>query len=70
MFYLLKIIRILRTSRSKPEDPLHHETLTVLDAAILPALTLMEGNCCMAEEVYTLLKLYPYQCRYDIMFYY
>ncbi|XP_068627551.1 THO complex subunit 2 [Battus philenor] len=61
---MYKIIRILRTSRSLAEDPLHHEALTVLDAAILPALTLMEGNCCMAEEVYTLLKLYPYQCRY------
>ncbi|KAL4708772.1 hypothetical protein ACJJTC_011736 [Scirpophaga incertulas] len=61
---MYKIIRILRTSRSKPEDTLQHDTLTVLDAAILPALTLMEGNCCMAEEVYTLLKLYPYQCRY------
>lgn len=61
---MYKVIRILRTARSKKEDPLHHEALTVLDAAILPALTLMDGNCCMAEEVYTLLKLYPYQCRY------
>ncbi|XP_026326436.1 THO complex subunit 2 isoform X2 [Hyposmocoma kahamanoa] len=61
---MYKIIRILRTARSLQQDPLHHETLTVLDAAILPALTLMEGNCCMSEEVYTLLKLYPYQCRY------
>ncbi|KAH9641004.1 hypothetical protein HF086_015100 [Spodoptera exigua] len=61
---MYKIIRILRTARSQKEDPLHHEALTVLDAAILPALTLMDGNCCMAEEVYTLLKLYPYQCRY------
>ncbi|XP_013185845.1 THO complex subunit 2 isoform X2 [Amyelois transitella] len=61
---MYKIIRILRTARSKPNDPLHYEALTVLDAAILPSLTLMEGNCCMAEEIYTLLKLYPYQCRY------
>ncbi|XP_064073482.1 THO complex subunit 2 isoform X3 [Vanessa tameamea] len=61
---MYKIIRILRTARTLVEDPLHHEALTVLDTAILPALTLMEGNCCMAEEVYTLLKLYPYQCRY------
>ncbi|KAI5636701.1 transcription- and export-related complex subunit domain-containing protein [Phthorimaea operculella] len=61
---MYKIIRILRTSRSQPGDPLQHCALTVLDAAILPALTLMEGNCCCAEEVYSLLKLYPYQCRY------
>ncbi|XP_045527093.1 THO complex subunit 2 isoform X1 [Pieris brassicae] len=63
---MYKVIRILRTSRSAVGDPLEHEALTVLDAAILPALTLMEGNCCMAEEVYTLLKLYSYQCRYCI----
>ncbi|XP_045763498.1 THO complex subunit 2 isoform X4 [Maniola jurtina] len=61
---MYKIIRILRTARSLDGDPLYYEALTVLDTAILPALTLMEGNCCMAEEVYTLLKLYPYQCRY------
>ncbi|KAJ2950525.1 hypothetical protein O0L34_g8768 [Tuta absoluta] len=61
---MYKIIRILRTSRSQPGDPLQYCALTVLDAAILPALTLMEGNCCCAEEVYSLLKLYPYQCRY------
>lgn len=60
---LFQIIRILKTARSLKRDPLHHEALTVLDAAILPALTLMEGNCCMAEEIYTLIKLYPYQCR-------
>ncbi|CAH0721695.1 unnamed protein product, partial [Brenthis ino] len=61
---MYKIIRILRTAKSLDSDPLHYEALTVLDTAVLPALTLMEGNCCMAEEVYTLLKLYPYQCRY------
>ncbi|XP_041973437.1 THO complex subunit 2 isoform X2 [Aricia agestis] len=61
---MYKIIRILRTAKLRSDDPLNYEALTVLDAAILPALTLMEGNCCMAEEVYTLLKLYPYQCRY------
>ncbi|XP_012547253.2 THO complex subunit 2 isoform X1 [Bombyx mori] len=61
---MYKVIRILRTARGQKDDPLHFEALTVLDTAILPALTLMEGNCCMAEEVYTLLKLYPYQCRY------
>lgn len=60
---LFQIIRILKTARAQKGDPLHHEALTVLDAAILPALTLMEGNCCMAEEIYTLIKLYPYQCR-------
>ncbi|XP_052738245.1 THO complex subunit 2 isoform X1 [Bicyclus anynana] len=63
---MYKIIRILRTARSIDGDPLYYEAITVLDTAILPALTLMEGNCCMAEEVYTLLKLYPYQCRYCI----
>ncbi|XP_048481158.1 THO complex subunit 2 isoform X2 [Plutella xylostella] len=61
---MYKIIRILRTARSAPGDPLHHAALSVLDSAVLPALSLMDGNCCMAEQVHELLQLYPYQCRY------
>lgn len=61
---MYKILRILKAARALPNDPLQFETMTVLDMTILPALTLMDGNCCMAEEVYTLLKLYPYQYRY------
>lgn len=32
--------------------------------SILPSLAYLECNCCIAEEIWTLLKLYPYQIRY------
>lgn len=35
-----------------------------MDAAILPALSYMDCNCCIAEEIWDVLKLYPYQIRY------
>ncbi|XP_077302738.1 THO complex subunit 2-like protein isoform X2 [Arctopsyche grandis] len=61
---MYKIVRICKTARSLEDDPLRHDILSILDSAILPALSYMDCNCCMAEEVYSLLKLYPYQYRY------
>lgn len=35
-----------------------------MDSTILPALSYLECNCCISEEIWSLLKLYPYQIRY------
>ena len=56
-------MRLCRSSRAVVGDPLKYDVLSILDAAVLPALSYMDCNCCMAEEVYSLLKLYSYQCR-------
>lgn len=40
----------------------------VVEQVLLPSLSLLECNCCMAEELWSLLKLFPYQTRYT--FYY
>ncbi|KAL3266220.1 hypothetical protein HHI36_010402 [Cryptolaemus montrouzieri] len=45
-------------------DTLYHDILTLLDITILPSLSYLDCNCCIAEEIWTLLKLYPYQIRY------
>ncbi|KAJ3658904.1 hypothetical protein Zmor_010618 [Zophobas morio] len=45
-------------------DTLYHDILTILDTTILSSLSYMDCNCCIAEEVWTVLKLYPYQNRY------
>ncbi|XP_044748967.1 THO complex subunit 2 isoform X1 [Coccinella septempunctata] len=48
-----------------PEDKmLYFDILTLLDITILPSLSYLDCNCCIAEEIWTLLKLYPYQIRY------
>lgn len=40
----------------------------VIEQSLLPSLSLLECNCCMSEELWSLLKLFPYQARYT--FYY
>ncbi|XP_049826219.1 THO complex subunit 2 isoform X2 [Aethina tumida] len=46
------------------EDSLYYDILTIVDVSILPALSYLDCNCCIAEEIWTLLKLFPYQIRY------
>ncbi|XP_023289928.1 THO complex subunit 2 isoform X2 [Orussus abietinus] len=43
---------------------LYYDVLTILDVALLPSLSFMDCNCCVAEEVWNILKHYPYQNRY------
>ncbi|VEN60685.1 unnamed protein product [Callosobruchus maculatus] len=51
-------------SPAPQEDSLYYDVLSLLDAAVLPALSYLDCNCCVAEEIWTLLKLYPYTIRY------
>ncbi|XP_011052405.1 PREDICTED: THO complex subunit 2-like, partial [Acromyrmex echinatior] len=43
---------------------LYYDVLTILDVALLPSLSFMDCNCCVAEELWNILKYYPYQNRY------
>ncbi|XP_034243902.1 THO complex subunit 2 isoform X2 [Thrips palmi] len=71
---LAKLIRICKSALSKldldgkktlPTDaPMYYEVMTLLDESILPALSFMDGNCCIAEDIWNVLKLYPYTHRY------
>jgi len=59
-----------REKSVEPIDPassqLYHEALTLMDEVFLPALALSDGNCCLAEELWTILRVYPYNCRYRL----
>ena len=48
------------------KDSLYHDILTILDVALLPSLSFMDCNCCVAEEIWNILKFYPYQSRYAL----
>ncbi|CAH1184109.1 unnamed protein product [Phyllotreta striolata] len=72
---LSKIVRLSKSvlvsygidnAKSQPpkEDSLYYDILSLIDLTILPSLAYLECNCCIAEEIWTLLKLYPYQIRY------
>lgn len=52
--------------QSDADDKLYHECLAVIDAAILPALSYMDCNCCVAEEIWSVIKLFPYEHRYTL----
>lgn len=49
---------------TKDHNNLYYDILSLIDTTILPSLSYLDCNCCIAEEIWTLLKLYPYQIRY------
>ena len=65
---IAKIVRICRTLLSIPSnvDHLKYEIATILDEAVLPAMSLVESNCALSEELWLLLKAFPYQQRYKL----
>ncbi|XP_068227072.1 THO complex subunit 2 isoform X2 [Palaemon carinicauda] len=44
----------------------YYEFLTVLDEVLLPSLSVLDSNPCLAEEIWEVVKVYPYQHRYKI----
>lgn len=48
------------------DEALYHECLSLLDASILPALSYMDSNCCVAEEIWSVVKYFPYHYRYSL----
>ncbi|XP_050307904.1 THO complex subunit 2 [Anthonomus grandis grandis] len=72
---LSKLLRLFKTILQntgleapslKYESPMQYEILSVLDVAILPSLSHLDCNCCISEEIWNLLKMYPYQMRYAL----
>lgn len=72
---LCKIVRLAKASLAAQgvdgpkspvpsDDSLYYDILTLMDVTIFPALSYLDCNCCIAEEIWTLVKLYPYQIRY------
>ncbi|XP_076446186.1 THO complex subunit 2-like [Babylonia areolata] len=69
---LVKLIRIGKAFMNKRHDghlsssdeAAYYGLLSVVDDALLPSLSLLPGNCCMAEELWGLVKHYPYEIRY------
>lgn len=45
---------------------LYHDIIALLDSCILPSLSYMECNCCVAEEIWSVVKLFPYNIRYAL----
>ncbi|KAK3741029.1 hypothetical protein RRG08_005719 [Elysia crispata] len=71
---MVKVIRLAKTFMAKrlsggvgPEDEVaYYGFLNVIEEVLLPSLSLLPNNCAMAEEIWSLLKLYPYEIRYRL----
>ena len=48
------------------DSPLYMMTLTLMDEVFLPALSLLSSNCCLAEEIWSVLRHFPYEQRYRL----
>lgn len=47
-----------------PEDDVaYYGLLNMLDEVLLPSMSLLPGNCCLSEELWSFLKLFPYELR-------
>ncbi|XP_025831929.1 THO complex subunit 2 [Agrilus planipennis] len=72
MYKIIRVCRAVLASYgidnahcSPPEGAtLYHDIITLLDSTVLPALSYLDCNCCVAEEIWNILKLYPYTIRY------
>lgn len=73
---LFKLLRLMRSALSEYNfdtcnvptagsemESLYYDILSVLDTAILPALSYMDCNCCVAEEIWSIIKFFPYHFR-------
>ena len=55
--------RASAVSADPAKHELYYDALTLMDEVLLPALSLSECNCCLAEEIWTVLRVYPYHHR-------
>lgn len=75
---ITKLIRILKhiiTAKKEDNEPmategseLFFEVLVVLDEAILPAVSISDGNCCLSRELWSLMKHFKYPIRYKLYY--
>jgi len=79
---IIKLLRILKsalglrgnttyeTEGPKKQDlsskPFYYDAMTLLDEVFLPSLALLHANCCLAEEIWSLIRNFPYEHRYRL----
>ncbi|XP_063288176.1 THO complex subunit 2 [Pelobates fuscus] len=75
---MAKIVRLgkalmkeYQSDSSKPEEKERMEVLfscllSITDQVLLPSLTLIDSNACMSEELWGMIKTFPYQYRYHL----
>ena len=57
--------QILKTL-NKNEAAFYNQIYTILNEILLPSLSMISANPCLAIELWNLLKLFPYEMRYNL----
>ncbi|KAG7167870.1 THO complex subunit 2-like [Homarus americanus] len=70
---IYKVLRVARVALKQVKvatdgvrNTFYYDFLDVLDEALLPSLSMLDSNPCLAEEIWETLKIYPYQHRYKL----
>ena len=51
---------------SDQKEEIYYLTITLMDEVFLPSLSLLNANCCLAEEIWAILRHFPYEQRYRL----
>lgn len=74
MYKLIRIMNSILTDmkvdpntspKTERDELLYFDCISLIDASILPALSYMDCNCCIAEEIWSIIKMFPYHHRYS-----
>ncbi|KAH3839564.1 hypothetical protein DPMN_112996, partial [Dreissena polymorpha] len=71
---LVKLIRLgkeymnkrKQSTMSVDDNSLYFGLLNILDEVLLPSLSFLSCNCCVSEELWGLVKMFPYELRYRV----
>lgn len=75
MYKLIRIMNSMLTDmnvdatngpKTENDQQLYYNCISIIDASILPALSYMDCNCCVAEEIWSIIKMFPYHHRYSL----
>lgn len=75
MYKLIRIMNAMLTDlnvdpsngpKTENDQQLYYSCISIIDASILPALSYMDCNCCVAEEIWSVIKMFPYHHRYSL----
>ncbi|CAH8543194.1 unnamed protein product [Heterobilharzia americana] len=57
---------LMQTSQSVKIGIVYQAFFNLLDEVLLPSLSLVDSNCCLAEEIWQMLRFMPYEHRYRL----
>ena len=64
----MKLTRLCTSLMKKSVNPDEQQEsiLLLIDEVLLPSLSLLDANGCLAIELWSLIKLFPYDIRYGL----